>query len=211
MRIFSAASLFGTAGLALLATASPGVSETILTFEPSVLAPCETSFIQNGSCPNGNFFKVTGAIEGLNRQKTGVPLGRRAGLNTRTIGQTPPQSADELETVKTVFERAIPTVPGKKLTAILVNYPPGGKSPPHRHAASAFIYAFVLSGAIRTAIGSEGPKVYQAGDSFYEEPGAHHRVSENVSKTQPASLLAVFIFDAGDHPLTLPDANADKQ
>jgi quercetin dioxygenase-like cupin family protein len=211
MRPFSVVSLFGTASLALLATVSPGVSETILTFEPPVLAPCKTAFVQNGSCPNGEVFKVIGAIEGLNPRKTRASLGRRADVDTHTIGQTPPQSAGELETVKTVFERAIPTIPGKRLTAIIVNYPPGGKSPPHRHAASAFIYAFVLSGAIRTAIGSESPKVYQAGDSFYEEPGAHHRVSENVSKSQPASLLAVFIFDAGDNPLTLPDANADKK
>src|SRR3954467_3396638 len=127
---------------------------------------------------------------------------RRADLNTRTTGQ----SAGEQETVKTVFERAIPTIPGKRLTAVVVNYPPGGKSLSHRHAQSAFIYAFVLSGAIRTAIGSEGPRVYQTGDSFYEEPAAHHKVSENASKTKPASLLAVFIVDAGDNPLTLPDA-----
>jgi quercetin dioxygenase-like cupin family protein len=50
--------------------------------------------------------------------------------------------------------------------------------------------------------------VYQAGDSFHEDPGAHHRVSENASETEPASLLAVFIVDAEEQPLTVPDSNS---
>ena len=47
----------------------------------------------------------------------------------------------------TTLKRAIPNIPGKNLVALVVNYPPGGKSPPHRHAKSAFIYAHVLTGA----------------------------------------------------------------
>src|SRR3954471_5113997 len=108
MRRFSVVSLFGAASLALLATVSSGVSETILNFEPPVLAPCTTAFLKNGSCPNGEVFKATGAIEDLSSRKTGVSLGRRAEVDTHTMGQTSPQSAGELETVKSVFERAIP-------------------------------------------------------------------------------------------------------
>jgi quercetin dioxygenase-like cupin family protein len=211
MRTSSVASLFGTAGSALLALASPGMGETILSFEPLVLAPCNTAFVQNESCPDGTILKVTGAIRSLDRRKACVSSGRRADLNTPAFGQTPTQPAGELENVKSVFQRAIPTIPGKTLTAVVVSYPPGGKSPPHHHAKSAFIYAFVLSGAIRTGIGSERPVLYQAGDSFYEEPGAHHTVSENASETKPASLLAVFILDAEDHPLTLPDPDPSAE
>jgi quercetin dioxygenase-like cupin family protein len=113
--------------------------------------------------------------------------------------------AHELETVRPVFRHAIPNIPGKNLVAVVVSYPPGGKSAPHRHAKSAFIYAHVLTGSIRSAVGSEPAKVYQAGESFHEEPGAHHSVSENASATEPASLLAVFIVDTADEPLTTPD------
>jgi quercetin dioxygenase-like cupin family protein len=113
--------------------------------------------------------------------------------------------AHEHETVKPVFQHAIPNIPGKNFVAVVVSYPPGGKSVPHRHAKSAFIYAYVLTGAIRSVVGNEPAKVYQAGESFHEEPGAHHRVSENASATEPASLLAVFIVDAADEPLTTPD------
>jgi quercetin dioxygenase-like cupin family protein len=128
-----------------------------------------------------------------------------------TLAGAPAGYAHELETVNLDFQHAIPNIPGKTLVAVVVNYPPGGKSPPHRHAKSAFIYAHVLTGAIRSVVGSEPAKVYRAGESFYEEPGAHHRVSENASDTQPASLLAVFIVDAKDQPLTTPDSNPNTR
>lgn len=113
--------------------------------------------------------------------------------------------AHEAEQVKTAFEHAIPNIPGKSLVAIVVTYPPGGKSPSHRHADSAFIYAHVLSGSIRSQVNDEPAKVYAVGEGFYEVPGSHHRVSENASDTLPASLLAVFIVDSEDAPLTVPD------
>jgi quercetin dioxygenase-like cupin family protein len=113
--------------------------------------------------------------------------------------------ASELEQVSTVFEHAIPNIPGKSLIAFVVTYPPGGTSPSHRHAGSAFIYAHVLSGAIRSQVDDEPVKVYRAGESFYEVPGSHHRVSENASQNEPASLLAVFVVDSEDHPATTPD------
>ena len=113
--------------------------------------------------------------------------------------------AQELEQVNTVFQRAIPNIAGKSLKAVVVSYPPGGKSRSHRHAGSAFIYAHVLSGVIRSQVDDEPAKVYRVGEGFYEVPGSHHRVSENASDREPASLLAVFIVDSKDHPLTIPD------
>ncbi|WP_224360265.1 cupin domain-containing protein [Hyalangium versicolor] len=108
-------------------------------------------------------------------------------------------------TVKPNFSHEIPNVPGKSLVAVEVTYPPGGATAPHRHAQSAFIYAYVVSGEIQSQVGDGPARVYKAGESFYEEPGAHHRISRNASKTQPAKLLAVFVVDTGDQPLTTPD------
>ena len=105
-----------------------------------------------------------------------------------------------------IFERELPNVPGKSLLAVEVVYPPGGASAPHRHPGSAFIYAYVVSGEIVSAINDERPRVYRAGESFYEAPGAHHRVSRNASSTRPAKLLAVFVKDSGKAPLVLPDS-----
>jgi quercetin dioxygenase-like cupin family protein len=113
--------------------------------------------------------------------------------------------AHELEQVTTAFEHAIPNIPGKSMIALVVTYAPGGKTPSHRHAGSAFIYAHVLSGAIRSQVDDEPAKVYRVGEGFYEVPGSHHRVSENASDREPASLLAVFVVDSKDNPLTIPD------
>lgn len=107
-------------------------------------------------------------------------------------------------TVHKAFEHKLPNVPGKTMTAVVVEYPPGAKSPPHHHAPSGFIFAYVLSGEIRSQIAGSPAKVYQAGESWYEDPGDHHVVSENASDTEPARLLAVFVADDGE-TLTIPD------
>ena len=103
------------------------------------------------------------------------------------------------------FNNAIPNIPGKSLLAVVVNYPPGVSNPPHHHAKSAFVTAYVLEGAVRSQV-DDGPlKVYHVGEYFTEKPGAHHMVSENASKTEPAKMLAIFVLDTGDMPLSTPD------
>lgn len=108
------------------------------------------------------------------------------------------------EVVTPNFSRAITNIPGKSMVAVEVLYPPGAASPPHSHAKSAFIYAYVVSGAIESQVGDEPAHIYTAGQSFYEEPGALHRISRNASKREPAKLLAVFVVDSHDVPLTTP-------
>ena len=108
-------------------------------------------------------------------------------------------------TVTPAFRQDIPNVPGKTLLASVIEYAPGAKSGPHRHANSAFIAAYVLSGAVRSQVNDEPVKVYKAGESFFEAPGAHHRVSENASTTEPARMLAIFVVDSSERTLTTPD------
>jgi quercetin dioxygenase-like cupin family protein len=132
------------------------------------------------------------------------PFFVKLALTAIALGVTP-GIAQNLEQVKPVFEHMIPNAQGKSMVAVIVNYPPGGKSPAHHHAQSAFIYAYVLSGAIRSQVGDEPAKVYRVGEGFYEMPGANHRISENASDKEPASLLAVFVVDTNDNPLTTPD------
>ena len=113
---------------------------------------------------------------------------------------------DELqETVTPVFQHELPNVPGKSMIALEVLYGPGEASPSHKHPKSAFIYAYVLSGEIVSAVDGEEPRVYRTGEGWYEVPGAHHRVSRNASKTAPAKLLAIFILDPAEQQLVTPD------
>lgn len=102
------------------------------------------------------------------------------------------------------FNQPITNIPGKSLVAVIVDYEPGGASPSHLHAKSAFIYAYVVSGAIESQVNDGPKKVYHAGESFHETPGSRHPVSRNASKTEPAKLLAVFVVDTDDKQLTVP-------
>jgi quercetin dioxygenase-like cupin family protein len=104
--------------------------------------------------------------------------------------------------VTPVRSEKLPNVPGKTLTAVVVSYGPGGKSPAHRHAGSVF--AYVLEGAIRSENSATGPaRVYKAGESFFEPEGSEHLVSENASTTEGAKLLAIFVADDGAQLTTM--------
>jgi quercetin dioxygenase-like cupin family protein len=113
-----------------------------------------------------------------------------------------PKSKDAKVTL--VYQHELPNVPGKSIKGVLVEYGPGGYSPGHTHAKSAFIYATVLEGAIRSKVNDGAETVYEAGQSFSEMPGDRHVVSANASETKPAKLLAVFVVDTNDTELTTP-------
>ena len=108
------------------------------------------------------------------------------------------------QTVTKNFEAAIPNIPGKSLIAVEVDYAPGAASVPHTHAKLAFIYAHVISGAIESKVKAGETRIYRAGESWSEPPGAIHSISRNASKTEPAKLLAVFVLDTNDDSLNTP-------
>jgi quercetin dioxygenase-like cupin family protein len=121
-----------------------------------------------------------------------------------TIGAGGAIAADKHPKATVVYEHALPNVPGKSIKAVLVEYGPGDASPGHTHPKSAFIYATVLEGALRTSV-NDGPVItYRAGQNFSEMPGDRHTVDENASKTEPAKLLAVFVVDTGEKELLTP-------
>jgi len=60
--------------LLLSAATLPCLAQNVLKSEPLVLAPYETAYVQDTSCPAGRVLKVTGAIRGLHRRKTCVAL-----------------------------------------------------------------------------------------------------------------------------------------
>jgi quercetin dioxygenase-like cupin family protein len=121
-----------------------------------------------------------------------------------TVGVGSGIAADKGPKVTLVYDHALPNVPGKSMKGVLVEYGPGDASPVHMHPKSAFIYATVLEGAIRTSV-NDGPVVtYRAGQNFSEMPGDRHSVDENASKTEPAKLLAVFVVDTDEKQLLTP-------
>jgi quercetin dioxygenase-like cupin family protein len=129
---------------------------------------------------------------GLTWAASGFAVASVLFLGSRLLAAEAPPAA----IVATAFSEKLPNVPGKTLTGVLVKYPPGGKSGSHAHSGS--VYAYVLSGKIRSENSATGPvRVYTAGEGFFEPPGSVHTVSENASETEPASLLAIFVADDG--------------
>ena len=126
-----------------------------------------------------------------------LPLGSRA--------TAAPESKNAKVTI--VYQHELPNCPGKSIKGVLVEYGPGGYSPAHTHAKSAFIYATVLEGAIRSQVNDGPVTTYKAGENFSEQPGDRHGVSANASETKPAKLLAVFVVDTNETELTFPLEN----
>jgi quercetin dioxygenase-like cupin family protein len=134
----------------------------------------------------------------------GMLASSQLALAADSTGQAAAAAAAAAETITPAFAEAIANVPGKKMTALVVDYAPGGKSSPHRHG-KAFVVAYVLSGAIRSGVDGKEAQVFHAGEHWIEKPGAHHTVSENASDTEPARLLAIFVADTNDNKLVTFD------
>lgn len=131
-----------------------------------------------------------------------VPTQAAVGMEEQGGSDRPPTSRAR---ITEVYSHPLPGVPGKSLKGVLVEYAPGGSSPSHRHAKSALIYATVLEGIVLCRLNDGPVRTYRAGENWTEQPGDHHQVSANASKTKPARLLAVFVVDDADRQLTIPD------
>src|SRR3981081_2764290 len=73
--------------------------------------------------------------------------------------------------VTLVYQHELPNVSGisgKSIKCVLVEYGPGGYSPGHTHPKSAFIYATVLEGAIRSQVNDGPVTIYKAGQNVSE-------------------------------------------
>jgi quercetin dioxygenase-like cupin family protein len=140
------------------------------------------------------------AISGKGRlARAGALLGAFAlGIaGTSLVMRASADEKGEAGTVTPAFAYELPNLPGQTITGVLVEYPPGASTPPHHHTEKGSVVAYVLEGAIRSKV-NEGPeRVYQAGESWQEPPGAAHSVSANASTSEPARLLAVFVAEKG--------------
>ena len=122
-----------------------------------------------------------------------------------TVGNAVRLAGSKDAKVTLVYQHALPGIPGKGVKGVLVEYGPGGYSPSHTHAKSAFIYATVIEGEVRSKVNDGPERTFRTGENWTELPGDHHGVSANASGTKPAKILAVFVVDDQDTVLTTPD------
>lgn len=114
-------------------------------------------------------------------------------IGSPSTAATPPGP----ETLTPLLEQALPNAQGKTFTSAIVSFPPSARAVPHRHG-DAFVYAYVLEGNVRSKLDDGPARTFRQGENWVEQPGAHHVLTENVSATEPARLLVVFISSTGD-------------
>jgi len=98
-------------------------------------------------------------------------------------------------TVIPLMSKDLREVPGKEVSMITVEYPPGSIDPIHRHNAHAFVY--VLEGSIVMQVKGGKEVTLTPGQTFYEGPDDVHVVGRNASNTEPAKFVVFLIKDKG--------------
>src|SRR5690606_26158410 len=103
--------------------------------------------------------------------------------------------------VTPLMTQELATMDGQEGTMLMVEYPPGGSSAPHRHHAYAFVY--VLDGQVVMQVKGGDEVTIGPGQTFLESPQDVHMVSRNASTTEPAWFL-VFLVKRKGAPITVP-------
>lgn len=118
-------------------------------------------------------------------------------------GSAASPAADDPEpaAVQTLLTEPLGNIPGKEVTMLTVEYPPGGAAAPHRHDAEVFVY--VLEGAVVMQVDGKPPVTVRQGETFRESPGDIHRQSANASKTEPARFVVFMVKERGE-PVSRP-------
>ena len=108
-----------------------------------------------------------------------------------------PQTSSPPPRVRVVATIPLPA-PYEKQTATLVELNLAAGAPsgaPHRHPG--FVLGYVIEGQVRFQVAGEAPRVLQAGETFYEPPGARHLIAESARADRPARALAIVIAESG--------------
>ena len=118
-------------------------------------------------------------------------------LSLSLAGSMAPAQTDP---VKTLMTQDLSGVPGREVSMITVDYPPGGSTPAHTHHAQALVY--VLEGSVVMQAKGKEPVTLTKGQTWSEGPDDVHVVSRNASTSAPARYLVFMVKDKGAPILT---------
>jgi quercetin dioxygenase-like cupin family protein len=90
-----------------------------------------------------------------------------------------------------------------KATMVEVTLAPGQVEAAHRHPGAAFGY--VLEGEYEWAIDDNQPKIFKAGDTFYEPTGCLHGVGRNPSNKNKARFIAIVLHPEDAKDIVIPE------
>ena len=103
-------------------------------------------------------------------------------------------------TVRSLLSKDLAGAPGREVSMITVEYPPGASTPVHTHNAQAMVY--VLEGSIVMQAKGGAPVTLTPGQTWYVGPDDVHVVSRNASSSAPAKYLVFMVKDKGAPILT---------
>jgi len=99
--------------------------------------------------------------------------------------------------LKPLLQQPLADRAGQEVSLIKITTAPGGAAAgAHQHPGHVFGY--LLNGEVESQVDPDPPKVYHAGDVFYEAPMQTHRFYRNLSKTEPADLLVFSVRKMGE-------------
>jgi quercetin dioxygenase-like cupin family protein len=101
--------------------------------------------------------------------------------------------------VAPLMQKDLADLPGKEMVMLTVEYPPGAVEHIHRHDAYVFVY--VLEGAIVEQVRGGKEITLTPGHTFYEGPDDVHTVGRNASTTDPARFVVVMMKKKGVDPV----------
>lgn len=119
------------------------------------------------------------------------------GLSLSLAGSVLPAQTDP---VKILMSQDLSGVPGREVSMITVDYPPGASTPAHTHHAQALVY--VLEGSIVMQAKGKEPVTLTKGQTWSEGRDDVHVVSRNASTSVPARYLVFMVKDKGAPILT---------
>jgi quercetin dioxygenase-like cupin family protein len=162
--------------------------------------------IRAGGTTNSKKYQIMNTPSNLQNSTTAPGIRRRISttlkivllLSCALVGA----SAAEPARVTELMTKALEKFPGKEVTMITVEYPPGSVDPVHRHNASTFVY--VLEGSIVMQMKGGKKVTLHPGQTFYEDPNGIHLVGRNASNTKPAKFLVFLVKDKGA-PILVPE------
>lgn len=105
-----------------------------------------------------------------------------------------PFSSRPMPEINIEYQYKLVNCPGKTIVGIRIEFPPNAATPPHRHGGAS-VAGYVLAGTLQNKMNDDPMKIFTAGGTFYEAPGCHHRISNNASTTEPATLMANMVLD----------------
>ena len=90
-----------------------------------------------------------------------------------------------------------------KATTVEVTLAPGEVEAVHHHPGSDFGY--VLEGEYEWAIDDNKPKIFKAGDTFYDPTGCLHGIGRNPSNKNKARFIAIVLHPEDAKDVVIPE------